>query len=105
MNGILAFGCALAAIVAASVSFAAPISAARTPAAVTGLELVQDLTMTVVMNGTQVMEEPVSFGKAISILDAGAKVTVMNTTANGAWAHVRANGVIGYVPVYALKSK
>jgi uncharacterized protein YgiM (DUF1202 family) len=70
---------------------------------VPGLELVAAVTMTVAANGTQVMEQPLASSKVVSTLAAGAKVTVLDKTANGMWAHIQMNGVSGYVPVKALK--
>jgi|ERR1700720_2057915 uncharacterized protein YgiM (DUF1202 family) len=103
MNRILAIGCALAVIAAPAATFAAPISVPQAPAMVSGLEFVNTITKTVARNGTHVYRQPVSSSKVLSTLDAGAKVIVLDKTADGVWDHVQVGSVTGYVRVNALK--
>jgi uncharacterized protein YgiM (DUF1202 family) len=50
-----------------------------------------------------VYRQPVSSSKVLSTLDAGAKVIVLDKTADGVWDHVQVGSVTGYVRVNALK--
>ena len=103
MNRILAIGCALAVIVAPAATLAAPISIPQAPTAVSGLEFVNAITMSAIANGTHLYQQPISSSKVISMLNAGTKVTVLDKSSNGLWAHVQVGSATGYIHLKALK--
>ena len=103
MNRILAIGCALAVIIVPATTFATSISTSQAPAAMSGLEFVNAITMSAATNGTHLYQQPSSSSKVISMLTAGTKVTVLDKSSNGLWAHVQVGSATGYVHLKALK--
>jgi uncharacterized protein YgiM (DUF1202 family) len=100
MNKIVGVASAFLVISSVGIAAAAPLSPPLTMRS--GFEVVNGMTMTTAMS-TKVNAQPVSSSKVVSTLAAGTKVTVLDKTANGKWAHVQVGTSTGYVLLKTLK--
>jgi uncharacterized protein YgiM (DUF1202 family) len=64
---------------------------------------VADTELTVSKAHVNLREQPARSGKLLKKLAQGTKVTVIETTPDGKWAHVRVNNLEGYVAANSLK--
>lgn len=60
-----------------------------------------DTMMMTLTKDTAVAMQPNSSAKNIGTVNAGTKVTVVET--NGEWTHIQSNGMDGYVPTGSLQ--
>jgi uncharacterized protein YgiM (DUF1202 family) len=96
-----------AVLLAAAIGSAAGASAgawSSPPASVAPLyRTVAATELTVSKAYVNLRDHPARSGKLVKKLTQGTKVTVIETTPDGKWAHVRVNNLEGYVAANSLK--